>query len=105
MASLIVVHGFSPVLSGCLECVGAGNGGRTSPGLDAAVSHGRCGCAIFEKRYEAANIGLVDLPRCKDNESSALLRNSKIRATQYLASYTEALSSEHVDYSIEVVFV
>ena len=38
MASLIVVHGFRPVLSGCLECVGAGKGGRVSPGLDAMVN-------------------------------------------------------------------
>ena len=73
MASLIVVHGFKPVLSGCFEWVGAGNGGRTSPGLDAMVSHGRCGCAICEKWYEGANIGMVDLPRCNDNESSPLL--------------------------------
>ena len=47
MASLIVVHGFRPILSGCLECVGAGNGGRISPGLDAMVSQRHCGCATL----------------------------------------------------------
>ena len=105
MASLIVVHGFKPVLSRYLECVGVGKGGRTSPGLDARVSQGRCGCTISDKWYEAANIALVDLPRRNNNESFPLLRNSKICTTQYLAPYTEALRSEHVDYSIEVIFM
>ena len=49
MASLMVIQGFKPVLSGYLECVGVGNGGRTSPGLDVMVSQGRCGCTIFKK--------------------------------------------------------
>ena len=33
MASLIVNQGLSPVLAGCSECVGLGNEGSTSPGL------------------------------------------------------------------------
>ena len=73
MASLIVVQGFKPVLSGYLECVGVGKGGRTSPGLDAMISQGRCGYTIFEKWYEAADIALADLPRRNNNESFSLL--------------------------------
>lgn len=105
MASLIVVHGFRPVLSGYLECVGDGKGGRTSPGLLPRVSQRRCGCAIFEKWYGALNRGLLNLPRCDNNESFSLLRNSEVCTTQYLQSYTEALGSEHVDNSAEEVFM
>ena len=70
MASSIVVHGFRPVLAGSLEWVGAGKGGRTSPGLDARVSYWSNGAYVDR--------GMVDLPRRNDEESFSLLRNSEV---------------------------
>ena len=70
MASLIVVHGFRPVLAGSLEWVGAGKGGRTSPGLDARVSYWSNGAYVDR--------GTVGLPRRNDNESFPLLWNSEV---------------------------
>ena len=48
MASLIVVHGFNPVVSGLDEWVVDGNGGKASPGL-------RNGVISMQQRGPASN--------------------------------------------------
>ena len=70
MAWLIVVQGFRPVRAGSLEWMGTGKGGRTSPGLDARVSHWSNGAYVDR--------GIVDLPRRNDEESVPLLWNSEV---------------------------
>ena len=45
----------------------------------------------------------MDLPRCNDNESLPLLRDSVVCTTQDLPAYAKALGCKHVNYSVEVI--